>query len=48
MQARSNPLRTDEELALGVRQGNTADLAVLVERHHSALIGYLFRMTGGD
>lgn len=41
-------MRTDEELALGMKQGNTGDLALLVERHHSALIGYLFRMTGGD
>jgi RNA polymerase sigma-70 factor (ECF subfamily) len=41
-------LRTDEELAVGVQKGNKADLAVLVERHHSPLIGFLYRMTDGD
>jgi RNA polymerase sigma-70 factor (ECF subfamily) len=39
---------TDEDLALGVQRGNADDLAVLVERHHSPLLGYLYRMTGGD
>jgi RNA polymerase sigma-70 factor (ECF subfamily) len=41
-------LPTDEDLALGVQQGNKTDLAVLVKRHHSSLLGYLYRMTGGD
>ena len=41
-------MRTDEDLAIGVQQGNTDDLAALVERHHSPLLGYLYRMTGGD
>jgi RNA polymerase sigma-70 factor (ECF subfamily) len=41
-------VHTDEELALGVQRGNTEDLAALVERHHSPLLGYLYRMTGGD
>ena len=39
---------TDEDLALGVQRGNTNDLATLVERHHSPLLGFLYRMTGGD
>jgi RNA polymerase sigma-70 factor (ECF subfamily) len=41
-------VRTDEDLAIGIQQGNTQDLAALVERHHSPLLGYLYRMTGGD
>lgn len=41
-------MRTDEDLARGLQQGSTADLIVLVERHHGDLIGYLYRMTGGD
>lgn len=40
-------MRTDEELAQGMQRGYTADLATLVDRHHHALIGFLFRM-GGD
>lgn len=38
----------DELLALGIQQGDRSALAVLVERHHSPLIGYLYRMTGSD
>jgi RNA polymerase sigma-70 factor (ECF subfamily) len=41
-------VRTDEDLAIGIQHGNTDDLAALVERHHSLLLGYLHRMTGGD
>ncbi|MBE2271152.1 MAG: RNA polymerase sigma factor [Anaerolinea sp.] len=41
-------MRTDEELARGIQQGRRHDLSVLVERHHYALIGFLYRMTGGD
>ncbi len=41
-------MRTDEELALGMKRGNTDDLSLLVERHHSPLVGFLYRMTGGD
>lgn len=33
---------------MGVQQGNQDDLARLVERHHSPLVGYLYRMTDGD
>lgn len=39
---------TDEALAQGVQQGRTSDLATLVERHYDALMGYLYRMTGGN
>ncbi len=39
---------TDEALAQGVKEGNRQHLALLVERHHSLLIGFLYRMTGGD
>ncbi len=39
---------SDEELAQGIQRGRRDDLAVLVERHHSPLLGFLYRMTGGD
>jgi len=39
---------TDESLALGVQQGKRDKLAMLVERHHSPLLGYLYRMTNGN
>ncbi len=39
---------TDEALARGVQRGRRDDLATLVERHHGALLGYLYRMCGGD
>ena len=38
----------DEELARRVQHGDTSDLAVLVQRHHSPLLGFLYRLTGGD
>jgi RNA polymerase sigma-70 factor, ECF subfamily len=41
-------LQTDETLALGVQRGSKSDLSELVHRHHHLLIGYLYRMTGGD
>ena len=41
-------VRTDEELARNVQQGHRDDLTPLIERHHSPLLGYLYRMTGGD
>ncbi|MDX1992791.1 MAG: RNA polymerase sigma factor [bacterium] len=41
-------VQQDEELALGLQQGRKDDLAVLVQRHYSPLVGYLYRMTGGD
>lgn len=39
---------SDEALALGVQQGQQQDLVSLVERHHNALIGYVYRLTGGN
>ena len=45
---RDSPVATDEQLAHRVQRGHTADLALLVERHHSPLLGFLYRLTGGD
>lgn len=42
------PAATDEQLARRVQRGHTSDLAQLVERHHSPLLGFLYRLTGGD
>ncbi len=39
---------SDEQLARAIQRGDKAALTPLVERHHSPLIGYLYRMTGGD
>lgn len=39
---------TDEALAEGIKQGDRQYLTLLVERHHSLLIGFLYRMTDGD
>jgi RNA polymerase sigma-70 factor, ECF subfamily len=36
--------RTDEALALGVQQGSMEDLSMLIERHYSPLLGFLYRM----
>jgi RNA polymerase sigma-70 factor (ECF subfamily) len=41
-------LPTDEQLALGVQNGTVDGLTALVERHYGALIGYLYRLSGGD
>ncbi len=41
-------LPSDEELALNTQRGDASALQSLVERHHSPLIGFLYRMTGGD
>lgn len=41
-------MQTDEALALGIQRGDKADLSELVNRHHSMLVGYLYRMTSGD
>jgi RNA polymerase sigma-70 factor, ECF subfamily len=41
-------LFTDEDLALRIKRGDTDALSTLVERHHSPLVGFLYRMTGGD
>lgn len=39
---------TNEDLACRIQQGDHEALATLVERHHDALVGYLYRMTAGD
>jgi RNA polymerase sigma factor (sigma-70 family) len=44
----TSPAATDEQLARRVQRGHTSDLALLVERHHSPLLGFLYRLTGGD
>ena len=41
-------MQTDEQLARQLQQGETQALAQLVERHHSPLLGFLYRLTGGD
>ena len=41
------PLPTDEQLAHQIQQGEAQALTALVERHHGALLGYLYRLTGG-
>jgi RNA polymerase sigma-70 factor, ECF subfamily len=40
-------LQTDEELALGVQQGSREDFTMIMDRHYSPLLGYLYRMCGG-
>ncbi len=39
---------TDEQLASAIAHGSGDALTTLVERHHNALVGYLYRVTGGD
>lgn len=39
---------SDEALALGIQQGKTEELNVLVERYYRPLLGYLYRLTGGS
>ncbi len=39
---------SDEQLAHTLQQGHRAALATLVERHHAPLLGYLYRLAGGD
>jgi RNA polymerase sigma-70 factor, ECF subfamily len=41
-------LYSEEDLALAVQQGDESALTQLIERHHSPLLGFLYRMTGGD
>lgn len=41
-------MRSDEALAWGIQQGQMDDLSMLVERHHHALIGFLYRLLNGD
>lgn len=40
--------RSDERLMAAIMAGEAAALAALVERHHSPLLGYLYRLVGGD
>lgn len=45
------PKPTDEDLALRIKNGtpkSAGALTLLVERHHSPLLGYLYRMTNGN
>jgi RNA polymerase sigma-70 factor (ECF subfamily) len=39
---------TDEQLMEAVTQGHVSALRPLVERHHAPLLGFLYRMAGGD
>lgn len=41
-------MQTDESLALAIQQGDKNALIELVNRHHSRLIGYLYRICDGD
>jgi len=40
--------RSDEQLIRAVMAGDQMALAVLVTRHHAPLLGYLYRLVGGD
>jgi RNA polymerase sigma-70 factor (ECF subfamily) len=40
--------RSDEQLMAAVQAGDQVALAVLVTRHHAPLLGYLYRLVGGD
>src|SRR5690242_17931314 len=40
--------RSDEQLLAGVLTGDQAALAAPVTRHHALLLGYLYRLVGGD
>lgn len=39
---------TDEQLALGLQQGEAACLTPLVERYHNPVLGFLYRLCAGD
>lgn len=41
-------METDEHLAKRLQDGDKNALATLVTRHHAPLIGYLYRMCGGN
>jgi RNA polymerase sigma-70 factor (ECF subfamily) len=45
---RTTAVPSDEQLALGIQRGRRDDLALLVQRYHSPLLGYLYRLCGGD
>ena len=40
--------RSDEQLMTAVMAGDQVALAALVTRHHGPLLGYLYRLVGGD
>ena len=40
--------QSDEQLMTAVMAGNQVALAALVTRHHAPLLGYLYRLVGGD
>jgi RNA polymerase sigma-70 factor, ECF subfamily len=40
--------RSDEQLMAAVMTGDQVALAALVTRHHAPLLGYLYRLVGGD
>jgi RNA polymerase sigma-70 factor, ECF subfamily len=40
--------RIDEELMAAAMAGDQVALAALVTRHHAPLLGYLYRLVGGD
>ena len=40
--------RSDEQLMTAVMAGDQVALAALVTRHHAPLLGYLYRLVGGD
>ena len=40
--------RSDEQLMRAVMAGDQVALAALVARHHASLLGYLYRLVGGD
>jgi RNA polymerase sigma-70 factor (ECF subfamily) len=40
--------RSDEQLMAAVMAGDQVALAALVTRHHAPLLGYLYRLAGGD
>jgi len=41
-------VQTDEQLAREVQQGKTSSMNPLIERHYPLLMGYLYRMMGGQ
>ena len=40
--------KSDEQLMTAVMAGDQVALAALATRHHAPLLGYLYRLTGGD
>jgi RNA polymerase sigma factor (sigma-70 family) len=41
-------LFSDEQLGLGIQQGHQDHLALLVERYHASLLGFLYHLTGRE